>query len=164
MTIISPLLTIMNHYWVHIKPWISIRNPHIFRRPMWHLGAVLLPTRLPGLRPSGCFHPQSPGVSRNAGKIWMIYASIAGISMDLSLYIYMCVCVIEAAKHRDLDQIFSDPKYGEIILKQSKKGDLTWSNQAKWWSLNRISSPSLWLVTSLTLFDNVWWIPDRPVP
>ena len=53
----------------------------------------------------------------------MIYASIAGISMDLSLYIY--VCVIEAAKHRDLDQIFSDPKYGEIILKQSKKGDLT---------------------------------------
>ena len=55
----------------------------------------------------------------------MIYASIAGISMDLSLYIYMCVCVIEAAKHRDLDQIFSDPKYGEIILKQSKKGDLT---------------------------------------
>jgi hypothetical protein len=37
----------------------------------------------------------------------------------------MCVCVIEAAKHRDLDQIFSDPKYGEIILKQSKKGDLT---------------------------------------
>ena len=66
----------------------------------------------------------------------MIYASIAGISMDLSLSIYtyiyiyiyiycIYIYVIEAAKHRDLDQIFSDPKYGEIILKQSKKGDLT---------------------------------------